>query len=307
MLNDRKAKQIAAGKAAGFENAAYGVGKTKLKREAEADLDDFQEDFKEASEANPSSPRQNFLSTSPTAMPSEQLSKADASRKRKRENEMHNIDTALLNEGSGTSSKRAKHTPAPPAVASNTNRRKTAAKSTAKLSSSVGIPSQGGPPPMQHFSTAPGAARKVHATGYGNPPAGQNYGAPYYAQQGVNRRLPGQQYPDIQGWETPSMGYSLQNTFPDDNTASYNRVQSQQHDPSAHRGRAATDTTLLSVYAPTAGYGASSTQTGWQQPSRKRSTGEAGFEDDNHDPESTLPGPGRKRRRPQAHNPQAHS
>ena len=222
-LNDRKAEQIAAGKALrGVDNKSRARrGKQKAGDEEESDhshdVADVLTGFNSASQGS------RVASVSASARSTPAASGAAFARKRKLESASPTIGTFNQPETSGPS-KRVKTSPASSNKALKFGHRQPRQAYQPQSSSNLADQSysaavgnqrwQSDSVPYQQFGQSNAAA-------YGHPSTGEISGAPYFTQRSNVQRRPGDAYPEIEGYHTPLSGFGLH--------SAYGTAHGQQH------------------------------------------------------------------------------
>lgn len=210
-----------------------------------------------------------------------------SSRKRTRESETPGIDPSLQDDYSGPPSKKARIGPASSSKALNFGQSQQSYQ----------------PPSLGNFTAQPHGTdlgqnqrfAQLNASNYGNPSTGGIQGSPYFTQRPIAPRRPGQAYPEIEGYHTPSVGFGITSAYNEGNTVGHDTGHGQHPTRALHQNIATSHAAIPSGPNLLPAYTTSNPYSHSQQSTRGQRKRQADFEDDGSDFEASQSN--RKKRR----------
>ncbi|KAI9872853.1 MAG: hypothetical protein M1830_001119 [Pleopsidium flavum] len=269
-LNDRKAKQIAAGKAANSDDNGRRSRKGRKQPQERQESEDWDEEIEEDSvESSPKSQELHPAFSSPAAVSSKnQNLETISSKKRKAKMEFSDNNSALQSAASGPISKKTKTTTAHPAKESRNERLQGHSNHRSNRYGVMVDQSETRASGTQHrqpYSNQGQSFRHASPSSYGNPSTGRNREGPYYLDPPNTHGRSGGPYPVIEGYHTPTSAYDSQPSLEGDNTVGHHRNHTQPQPLFQRRRRAATDTTTSSAYSASSNHGMRNLNKSWHQ------------------------------------------
>jgi len=213
-------------------------------------------------------------------------SAASSTRKRRFGSSNSNIDSTLGAEDSGPSSKKARTGPLSSTLARHGQQQQSYQPHL--LGNSADQSHVAGYGQNQPFG-------QPNASGYGNPSTGGIHGAPYFTQRPNVQRRPGQPYPEIEGYHTPSVGFGLSSTYDESSTVSRGTGHVQQSTRALHHNPTTTRPTVSSGLSHPPAYATGNPYPLSHESTRGQRKRQAESEDEGSDFESSQTK--RKRRR----------
>lgn len=178
-------------------------------------------------------------------------SAASSTRKRRFGSTNSNIDSTLEIEDSGPASKKARIGPASSTIARHGQQQQSYQPHSFGNFAGQSHGAEFG----QHQPFG-----QSNASGYGNPSTGGIHGSPYFTQRPSVQRRPGQPYPEIEGYHTPSVGFGLSSTYDESRSVSHDTGHGQQstralyHNPTTSRPGNSSGLSQPSAYATETSY-----------------------------------------------------
>lgn len=251
-INDRKAEQIARGKAAGG-NARQSRTRRGKQKSFDEETDSSHHGVADTLTGLNSASRGLRMASARTASvrSTPTPSAGPSTRKRKLESSISGNDSTLRTEYSGPFSKKARTGPASSTTAPKPVQGQP--QGTYQLHSSGNFPGQS-------HGAAFGQRQSFQqstASVYGNPSTGGIQGAPYFTQRSNAQRQPEQAYPEIEGYHTQSIGFGLQSAFDDGSTVGHGTVHGQQPPSTSRHNTVITDQAIPSTFTVPPTYSAS--------------------------------------------------
>ena len=205
-------------------------------------------------------------------------SAATFSRKRKLASGLSGLDPTLQTDSSGQPSKKARTSLASSTKALKPEHSEPHERYQLHSSPNFSGQSHGGPlsqyPPFE----------QSNASAYGNPTTGGVQGAPYFPQRANVRRRPGEAYPEIEGYHTPSIGFGLPSAYDEGRSFGHGTVHTQQFIP--HHNTATTNPAVSSGIGSAPTYTTSNSYRASHESSRGQRKRQAETEDEGSDLDS---------------------